>query len=173
MSRRQKKIQAENSITYQTTNDAVIYIRVCCDETVRDTHTLKSQGDACCELCAQRGWTVIAVFADTGVSGWSNAERPEFEKMMEFIENKRNVNLVVFDYSLIGRRSFHTFPFLAKMDFWGVNIVSARQPTFDSRTASGRFVQRVVFACAEEFFETNPKKRQKRMRNTSTGGQTQ
>src|ERR1035441_9786516 len=87
------------------TNTAVVYLRVSTDEQARDAFGLESQEKACREFCQQRGWIVVELFRDAGVSGWTDVERPQFRRMMAAIRKNRNVILVFFDYSRFGRNT--------------------------------------------------------------------
>src|SRR6185437_6030808 len=87
------------------TNLAVLYFRQSTQEQVRENNSLAYQERICRQLCAERGWEVVAVFRDEGISAWKDVERPGFLKMVEYIRTSKNVNLVFLDYSRFGRRT--------------------------------------------------------------------
>jgi DNA invertase Pin-like site-specific DNA recombinase len=57
------------------TTGAVIYLRVSTDEQAASGLGLAAQEESCRELCRARGWNVLAVYRDEGVSGATPADK--------------------------------------------------------------------------------------------------
>jgi site-specific DNA recombinase len=148
----------------QIANSACLYLRVSTEEQVRDAYGLESQERKCRELCQERGWEIVEVFRDAGVSGWADVERPEFHRMMAAIQKKRNVNLVFYDYSRFARRVQPALKAFEKLDSIGVFSIAATHPGIDCRTAAGRTARRDELSKAEDFSDQNSEATSARMK---------
>src|SRR5918995_4187676 len=62
---------------------AAIYVRVSSKEQV-EGYSLDAQRRACREFCAARGYTIVAEYADEGVSAHTDnlAKRPDFSRLL-------------------------------------------------------------------------------------------
>jgi site-specific DNA recombinase len=141
-----------------------VYLRVSTEEQARDAYGLESQLRACQEFCEARGWTILQVFQDAGVSGWDDVERPGFLQVMQAIEKNRNVNLVFFDYSRFGRHTLRALNAFERIDGMGVYSVAVTNPGIDCRTASGRTARRNEMSKAEDFSDQHSENQQVRMK---------
>ena len=75
--------------TYSSMKTA-IYLRVSSDQ-----QTEKSQLKPCEALCKQRGYDVIDVFVDHSKSAYKTVYRPEYEKIMKLVQQRRIKHIVV------------------------------------------------------------------------------
>jgi len=74
---------------------AVGYVRVSTEEQARYGISLEVQEERIREFCQRRGWELVAVFRDEGVSGAKDPlERPGFRKLIEFCR-QNNINICV------------------------------------------------------------------------------
>ena len=73
---------------------AVIYCRVSSARQVREGHGLRSQETRCREYAKHKGYEVIEVFNDEGVSG-SLIDRPGMHKLLAFLKAQGNLQPVV------------------------------------------------------------------------------
>jgi site-specific DNA recombinase len=150
--------------------DAIVYLRVSTDEQARDAYGLESQQKACQQLCNERSWSVREVFADAGVSGWADVERPAFKRMMQYIQAKRDVNLVFYDYSRFGRKVLPALEAFDKLDRLGAFSIAANNPGIDCRTAAGRTARRDELSRAEDFSDQHSEKTAARMKSAFEDG---
>jgi site-specific DNA recombinase len=144
--------------------NAVAYLRVSTEEQARDAYGLESQEKACLQFCSERGWKLVEIFRDAGVSGWADVERPEFRRMMQSIRERRDVNLVFYDYSRFGRRVLPALKAFDELDGLGVYSVAADNPGIDCRTAAGRTARRDELSKAEDFSDQHSEKTSARMK---------
>ena len=149
---------------------AVLYLRVSTQEQARDNHSLESQEKHCREFCKQRGWTVVEVFTDAGVSAWDDIERPGFQRMLAHIRQSHNCNLVFFDYSRFGRATERALRAFSSLDNLGVLSIASTRPDIDIRTAAGRKARRDELSDAENFSDVNSEKTALRMRSAFEDG---
>ncbi|HEX2174211.1 MAG TPA: recombinase family protein, partial [Dehalococcoidia bacterium] len=75
---------------------AAAYIRVSSEEQL-DGHSLDAQRRAIKEACVERGWEIVAWYADEGVSAHTDdiAKRPEFHRMVEDAQRRQFDAVVV------------------------------------------------------------------------------
>lgn len=77
------------------------------DERERESASISHQREMMMDFCAKRGWSVEHVYVDDGYSGL-NQNRPDLQKLLDDVENKR-INLVITkDYSRLGRNHLET-----------------------------------------------------------------
>ena len=74
----------------------VIYVRVSSGKQVTESDGLRSQERRCSDYAEQRGYTVIKVFRDEGISG-ALIERPAMRLMLEFLEEQSDEVAVIID----------------------------------------------------------------------------
>ncbi|MBX7149146.1 recombinase family protein [bacterium] len=75
---------------------AVIYCRVSSDKQVREGHGLEGQEKSCRDFALSKGYQVIHVFRDEGVSG-GITDRPGMQALLTFLENTTEEIVVVID----------------------------------------------------------------------------
>lgn len=163
MSRKKRKGK-KPEYKFRNTNRAIIYLRVSSEEQAKNAHGLESQRSGCERLCKERGWIVEEVFCDPGASGWADTGRPQFLKMMEFIQKDPNVNLVFYDYSRFFRDTRRALNAFITLDELGIYSVSVCNQSIDCRTAAGRTARREELSKAEDFSDTHSEKQTERMR---------
>ena len=73
---------------------AVIYCRVSSPKQVKEGHGLQSQETRCREYAKHKGYEVIDVFKDEGITG-KLLDRPNIQKMLVFLKAHKKENLVV------------------------------------------------------------------------------
>jgi site-specific DNA recombinase len=150
--------------------NAVAYLRVSTEEQARDAYGLESQEKACRAFCEERGWTLGPIFRDAGVSGWADVERPGFRRMMQYLQEHRNVNLVFYDYSRFGRKTLPALKAFEQLDRIGTFSIAATNPGIDCRTAPGRTARRDELSKAEDFSDQHSEKTSARMRAAFEAG---
>jgi len=69
---------------------AVIYIRVSTDQ-----QTEESQKKPCLNLCKEKGWEVIDIFADHAKSAYHNVKRKKYEEVLELVKKRKIKHIVV------------------------------------------------------------------------------
>jgi site-specific DNA recombinase len=85
-----------NGLTAPTSLRAAAYIRVSSEEQL-EGHSLDAQRRAIEQACAERGWQIVAWYADEGVSAHTDdiAKRPAFHQMVEDAQRHRFDAVVV------------------------------------------------------------------------------
>ena len=81
---------------------AVGYIRVSTADQARDGFGLDAQRDAITAEVTRRGWTLLAIHVDAGISG-TKAERPGLTDALADVQSGRADALVANELSRVGR----------------------------------------------------------------------
>lgn len=79
---------------YREIQDAVVYVRVANIDPSHEGHRLRAQEQRCRDYAAARGYAVIRVFIDAGISG-NSVERPGLAAMLTYLERVRDREFVV------------------------------------------------------------------------------
>lgn len=117
---------------------AVIYIRVSTDEQKRSGLGAEAQEAACRAFCVARGYEVLGVFKDLGVSGRDDPEgRRGFGEVLELYKAHPAVRIIIHAVSRLSRRQSHLWRLLDSKGSWGLPVESASEP-FDTVSPMGR-----------------------------------
>lgn len=106
------------------------------------------QVDELRQMAAQRGWAVVEVFADEGVSG-GQAQRPALDRMLEQARAGQFDVVAVWKLDRLARSVAHMLTLADSLNAWGVGLVSARDAHIDTTTPAGRFTFQILAAVAE------------------------
>jgi site-specific DNA recombinase len=68
--------------------NAAIYVRMSLDEESQSDYSLGAQERACRAAAEAQGWSVVAVYADEGVSG-TRYDRPSLQRMLADVRSGR------------------------------------------------------------------------------------
>jgi len=80
-------------------NKAAVYLRVS-----TDLQTEVSQLKACTDFCVQRGYEIVGVYSDHGKSAYKVSSRPEYQKVMKLVKQRRIQHIVVWSLDRWCRR---------------------------------------------------------------------
>lgn len=130
---------------------AAIYTRVSSAELQLDGFSLDAQRTACERLAQERGWKVVAVYTDPGVSA-RTTERPQFQRMMEDARAGRFDVIIVHKLDRFSRSVVDILLTLRELEGLGVTLVSATEQ-FDFSTAIGRAMLTIMAAFAQWYLD--------------------
>lgn len=132
-------------------NGCVIYCRVSSERQVREGSGLSSQEKRCRDFADAKGYSVLAVFKDEGVSG-ALLERAGVQQMLAFLESRRrakqgNTIVIVDDISRLARKVETHFALRAAVERRGGRLES---PSFNfDDTALGEFMETIFASIAQ------------------------
>ena len=128
-----------------------IYLHVS-DPTQVEGYSLDAQERACREYVAARGWAVVDIFRDEGISGRSD-ERPELQRLVALARNRHIQVVVVHNLDRLVRNLRLQLNLKAELDLAGVRLVSVTDE-IDTSTPEGiaHFQMKGVFA---EWYSNN------------------
>ena len=126
-----------------------VYIRVSTTMQV-DGYSLDAQREKLRKYAEYQNMEIIQEFSDEGKSGKSVEGRPEFQRMLDNIENGiDDVQFVlVFKLSRFGRNAADVLSSLQRMQDFGVNLICV-EDGIDSSKDSGKLMISVLSAVAE------------------------
>jgi len=129
---------------------AAIYVRVSSKEQV-EGYSLDAQRRACRDFCAGRSYTVVADYADEGVSAHTDnlAKRPDFSRMLADASSGRFSVIVVHKMDRFARKLRVALECLEQLGRAHVGVVSVSEPNLDYSTPQGFLFLSMLGALAE------------------------
>lgn len=144
---------------------AAIYIR---QSTYREESiSVELQEHVCREYCTQRGYDVVMVESDPGISGRTFV-RPAVQRVMRAVEDKAVDVIVLWKWSRLSRSRRDWAIAADKVEVAGGTIESATEP-LDTATSTGRFARGMMVEMAafesERIGDTWKESHARRVRN--------
>jgi DNA invertase Pin-like site-specific DNA recombinase len=123
---------------------AALYVRVSTDGQTVDDQRLALEA-----VCEQRGWEVVKVFADNGVSGAKGRnQRPGLDALLKDASRGRFNVVLAWALDRLGRSLMDLLDTLSELDAVNVALVLHEQ-AIDTTTPAGRMFFQVTGAFAE------------------------
>jgi site-specific DNA recombinase len=124
---------------------AAVYVRL--SRETEETTSPERQRAACEQLCAARGWTVVAVEEDIDVSGFSRGlERPGLQKILARLDEFDVI--VFFKIDRLARSTVDFAEIMKITEAQSVALASATEP-LDLTSSMGRAMAKVIAVFAE------------------------
>ncbi len=98
-------------------------------------------------MAAQRGYEIVAVFTDVGVSG-TKARRPGLDAMLKAARRRAFSVLLIAAFDRLGRSTKHFLTVVDELDDLGIEFISHRE-NIDTHGAMGRMFLTVLGALSE------------------------
>ena len=126
-------------------NDAIIYTRVS-DISQLDNMSLAQQKKACEEFALRKGYTIEAYFGGINESAKSDADRKEFQRMLQFVKRRRSTAcIIVYSYERFSRTGLDGASIAQDLlKKYGIKTLSVSQE-IDPTTPMGQFYQNLQF----------------------------
>jgi site-specific DNA recombinase len=125
---------------------AVAYVRVSTADQAREGWSLGAQRKRVTAYCESRGWRLVRIYADEGVS--SAARRPEFERMVDDVLGDGIDAVVAMKLDRLGRSAAGLLSLYEQLESKGVHVVTI-EDGIDTSTANGRLMRTILAALAE------------------------
>ncbi len=123
---------------------AALYLRVSTDGQTVDNQRLALEA-----VCEQRGWQVVEVYADNGVSGAKGRkQRPGLDALLKDASRGRYSVVLAWALDRLGRSLLDLLDTLSELESAGVALV-LHQQAIDTTTPAGRMFFQVTGAFAE------------------------
>jgi DNA invertase Pin-like site-specific DNA recombinase len=130
----------------RTPGRAVGYVRVSTADQADHGFSLEAQRQRIAAYCAARGWELVEVYADEGVSALK--DRPEFERMVADVLADGVSHIVTLKLDRLGRSAAQLLNLYERMEKKGVSLVTI-EDGIDTSTPVGRLLRTVLAAIAE------------------------
>ena len=135
-----RKMEGDNS---KKTLKAAAYCRV----STLLNQSIENQSVPIAEYCRNRGFSLVAQFADEGISG-KRERRPALDQMLKDARSGKFQVLIVSGLDRLGRDLRHLLTMLDALNSYGVQFVSLRE-SVDLTQPTGRLIMSVIGAIAE------------------------
>jgi DNA invertase Pin-like site-specific DNA recombinase len=123
---------------------AALYVRVSTDGQTVDNQRLALEA-----VCEQRGWQVVQVYADNGISGAKGRkQRPGLDALLKDASRGRFKVVLAWALDRLGRSLLDLLDTLSELETVGVALV-LQQQAIDTTTPAGRMFFQVTGAFAE------------------------
>ena len=99
------------------------------------------------KFCEYKGWTIVDVYVDKGVSG-TKSSRPELNRLMEDAKLLKFQAVIVWKFDRFARNARHMLQALEVFQNNGIAFVSTTE-NIDTSTATGKMVFTIIAAVAE------------------------
>ena len=113
------------------------------------SQTVENQRQELAKAAEQRGWTVVELYSDNGVSGSKGREkRPAFDRMCkDAVAGKFDI-VAAWSVDRLGRSVLHLAQFVEEMRAAGIGLFLLKQG-IDSETSTGRAMLQMCATFAE------------------------
>lgn len=124
----------------------------------------------CRELAERRGWIVDEVFTDNDVSAYSRRRRPEYERMLEAMRERRLDGVVVYHLDRLTRRPKELEEFVEICDAAGIKNLATVAGDVNIGTGDGLLVARIQAAVAANESASKSRRLRSRYRQDAEAG---
>lgn len=124
------------------------YVRVSTDEQADSGLGLAAQRCAIEAECSRRGWTLLDILEDAGISGKSTVNRPGLAAALGAVENRDAGGIVVAKLDRLSRSLGDFANLMARAQAGGWNLV-ALDLGVDLASAAGEFMANVMASAAQ------------------------
>src|SRR5215208_1526026 len=134
---------------------AAAYIRVSSEEQL-DGHSLDAQRRAIEAACAERGWQVVAWYADEGVSAHTDdvAKRPAFHRMVQDAGRHQFDAVVVHKLDRFARSVVVALSTFKRLSDLSISFLSLSEQGMDFTTPMGKVMFGMLTLLAEYYSES-------------------
>ena len=127
---------------------AAIYIRVSTTWQADEGYSLSAQERSVHSYCLAKGYEIVDVYADRGISGKDIDHRPAMVQMLRDADNKRFDVIIVWALSRFTRSVVDLYQTCDRLQHNGIGLESCTEP-FDTNSAMGRAMIGVMSVFAQ------------------------
>lgn len=148
MSNLKTEIIKQNIVNNILCQDKIgIYCRVSTQDQARDGFSLEEQEERLRALCTYKGYEIVDVYIDAGISG-KNTNRPEFQRMMEDIKNNRINRILTLKLDRLTRSIVDLENLVRYLEENDCSLEAAYEE-INTSNANGRFFVRMLTILAQ------------------------
>ena len=125
-----------------------IYVRVSTVEQADEGYSLMAQEKTLSEYCRSRGYEIIGVYKDEGISAKDIKHRPQMVKLLDDAKNGKFDVLLVWKLTRLTRSLPDLCAICDKLDRHGVSFISYSE-SFDCSTPAGRMMRNILGVVAQ------------------------
>lgn len=113
------------------------YVRVSTEEQVTDGFSLDNQRHDITQFCKFRGWNLIEIFDDEGISGAGMDDRVGLRRALRFMKQNEIEYLVVWKLSRLSRRVSDVVKIVEQLEFCSAHLISIKD-NIDTSSPMGK-----------------------------------
>ena len=127
---------------------AALYIRVSTTEQASEGYSLDAQREVLTRYCTERGYEIVEVYADEGISAKDIKHREAMRRMLNDVAQKRFEIIVVWKLSRLTRSLIDLCRVNELLDKYSARLVSCSE-AFDYVSSGGRLLLHILGTVAE------------------------
>lgn len=127
---------------------AALYIRVSTLDQAREGYSLEAQEKSLRKYSTEKGYEVIELYADRGISGKDIDHRPDLRRLLEDVKSDRLDIVIFWALSRFTRSVSDLYNIMQIMEQYNVALASYTEP-FDTTTPIGRAMIGIVGVFAQ------------------------
>lgn len=125
-----------------------LYIRVSTTEQAKEGYSLAHQKRRLVSFCESKGWTVVEIYSDEGISGFSLKERPQAMKMLEDAKKGKFENILILKVDRLCRNTRELLEVVDLLKKHNVRLNAVDEP-IDDTTPTGKLLLTMLGSFAE------------------------
>lgn len=139
--------QKKLALSKRDPNAAVIYCRVSDPKQAASGLGLEYQERECRAYCREKNWRILDVFVEKGISAIETEKRPEYQRLIKFCcENKEVSKIVVWESGRLSADLQNVFTTMYALIELGVFLVDVQDPqelstSFGRKAQSQKFIE--------------------------------
>lgn len=126
-----------------TTSQVAIYLRVSTAEQAQEGTSLSTQRSQCEAHARAKGWEVVGVYEDAGVSG-AQASRPALDKILVDVARHKVQAVLVHKMDRLARDELIRLTIMRELHSYGAALVSLDRPGIDLGSDEGELIDGVL-----------------------------
>ena len=131
---------------------AGIYIRVSTEDQAREGFSLPEQEKRLRAMCEYKGYEIYDVYQDAGISAKTGNKRPEFERLLQDIKDRKCNTIVVLKLDRLSRSIYDWENLLKTSEKYGFDLVCANDD-INTTSANGKMISRILTSVSQQEIE--------------------
>ena len=131
---------------------AGLYIRVSTEDQAREGFSLPEQEKRLRTMCEYKGYEIYDVYKDAGISAKTGNLRPEFERLLQDIRDKKVNTIVVLKLDRLTRSVYDVEKLMKLLEKYGCDL-DCKDDDSNTLTSTGRMCIRLTTAFSQNEIE--------------------
>lgn len=131
---------------------AGIYIRVSTEDQAREGFSLPEQEKRLRAMCEYKGYEIYDVYQDAGISAKTGNKRPEFERLLQDIKDKKCNTIVVLKLDRL-TRSVYDWENILKFLEENEAYLDCANDDINTTSANGKMISRILTSVSQQEIE--------------------
>lgn len=129
-----------------------LYLRVSTEDQKREGFSLKEQRVHLEQLCTYKGYDIYDYYEDAGISAKKGNKRPEFERLMQDIEDKKINAIIALKLDRICRSIYDWENIMTHLEKYNADLICANDEV-NTTNANGKMITRIMMSVSQNEIE--------------------